>query len=347
MGAISLASTTITNTAYALYNQGGDLYWNGSILSSSSGSGLPSGTDGQTLYFDGSAWAATSSLTVATSTGYVGIGTINPQTALEVAGTVSSTNLQVNGNATTTGTLYVGSLNINTLNGGVLIATNGIVGTSTVDLSSSAMVSGTLPVANGGTGLGAVATGAILFGSGINPLATSSNFTWTNNNLLQVIGTVSSTALQVNGNATVTQSLVVGTSTFDGFAYATGSMSVQNTLYANIVSSSAYYLNGNALSALPSGTAGQTLYYSGSAWTPTSTLTIATSTGNVGIGTTNPQTALDVTGAVRIDATSSGQYATLIKSVTNNELDFQNIVSVTSTSQSSAIAGDGRGNSHA
>ena len=114
---------------------------------------------------------------------------------------------------------------------------------------------------------------------------------------LEVAGTVSSTALQINGNATTT-SLVVGTTTFNGFNYATGDMSVQNTLYANTVSSSNYFLNGSPMALVLAGTDGQTLYYSGSAWTPTSTLTIATSTGYVGIGTDNPQTALDINGTV-------------------------------------------------
>lgn len=47
--------------------------------------------------------------------------------------------------------------------------------------------------------------------------------------------------------------------------------------------------------SLSSGTLGQTLYYNGSNWTPTSNLYNAG--GNVGVGTTNPLTTLDVKGS--------------------------------------------------
>lgn len=77
-----------------------------------------------------------------------------------------------------------------------------------------------------------------------------------------------------------------------------------NWAYYNTNSKKAFIYNGStwdilAQDGMPiSGTNGQTLYYNGTAWTPTSTL--YNNNTNVGIGTTSPTQILDVNGGIRL-----------------------------------------------
>jgi Chaperone of endosialidase/Domain of unknown function (DUF5011) len=80
-------------------------------------------------------------------------------TAITVSGTASTSNLTVSNNFT------FGSVT------GFLKAVAGVVSTALVNLTSD--VTGILPVANGGTGWGNVASGAILYGNGAGALATT------------------------------------------------------------------------------------------------------------------------------------------------------------------------------
>jgi hypothetical protein len=87
---MSLSDVLILNpaiasaTTSALYNSAGILYWNGdSITDRLLTNG---GLSGQTMYWNGSAWVTTSTLTIDPVTGFVGIGTTSPLAMLDVAG---------------------------------------------------------------------------------------------------------------------------------------------------------------------------------------------------------------------------------------------------------------------
>ena len=80
---------------------------------------------------------------------------------------------------------------------GFLKATAGSVSTGLVNLAAD--ISGILPVANGGTGWGSLASGAILFGNGSSSVATSSALTFDGTKLSFTYA--SSTAFTVSGSA--------------------------------------------------------------------------------------------------------------------------------------------------
>jgi hypothetical protein len=77
-------ATAPAPTTNRLYSVGGVLYWNGTNLS---GGTLPSGSSGQTLRHDGISWVANSM--VYNNGTSVGINTTNPQSTLDINGTLS------------------------------------------------------------------------------------------------------------------------------------------------------------------------------------------------------------------------------------------------------------------
>jgi hypothetical protein len=150
-------------------------------------------------------------------------------------------------------------------------------------------VTGILPVANGGTGWSSLAAGAIPFGNGANALATSSSLYWDNTDGRLGIGTSTpGTILSVQGVANWT----TGTSTI----YSTGGINLSGGCFS---------INGACVGGtsgsgtVGSGTQGQFAFYNaaGTTLTATSSLFIAQS-GNIGIGTTQPVSTLQVTGTV-------------------------------------------------
>ena len=126
------------------------------------GQNLVLGTDG-----------ATTAVTVANSTGNLGVGTSSPSARLSVGGTsLLGGDTYIGGNLTTTATATVTNLSIGSLTG-FLRATAGAVSTGLVSLSSD--ISGTLGIANGGTGLGTAPTfGQLLVGTASGTYALTS-----------------------------------------------------------------------------------------------------------------------------------------------------------------------------
>jgi hypothetical protein len=104
-GGIHITSGVPTNTSYALYNNGGTLYWNGSAVGSG-GSTTPGGSNKQIQYNNNGAFGGASSFVWDSSTGNVGIGTASPSTLLHVDGAVT---LGLAG--TTAGTLAIANTN--------------------------------------------------------------------------------------------------------------------------------------------------------------------------------------------------------------------------------------------
>ena len=86
---ITIASSTpISTTTYALYNNAGTLYWNGSTVG-----GGAFGTQGQTITFDSSGIQTATSTLFISSAGNVGIGTSSPGAMLSVTGRIEQTGI--------------------------------------------------------------------------------------------------------------------------------------------------------------------------------------------------------------------------------------------------------------
>ncbi|HNV97132.1 MAG TPA: hypothetical protein PKL13_02320, partial [bacterium] len=126
---LTISSSTPIATVDTLYNLGGDLYWNGSVVGSGT---LPDGTlSGDMLYWSGSSWTPTSTLSIS-------------DTKISFA-----RDLEVSGNSTITGSLNisgVSTLATTTVSG--LVATN-----NGLTLSSSTPVSTTNTLYNIGGSL--------------------------------------------------------------------------------------------------------------------------------------------------------------------------------------------------
>mgnify|MGYP001563713334 FL=1 len=89
-GAITLASTTPSAAANALYNQGGTLYFNGNPIAS-----MVVGSEGQAVTFNSSGAQVATSTLFFSSNSNVGIGTTAPASKLDVNGSLNANGLLV------------------------------------------------------------------------------------------------------------------------------------------------------------------------------------------------------------------------------------------------------------
>jgi len=228
----------------------------------------------------------------------VGIGTTNPTSALTVTGDGTFTGV-------VTATTFIGALTGTATTATGLSGTPNItVGTiSATSLNASGIsTSGTLNVGTGGTVITTTTAGLVGIGT-------------TNPRFVLEIGAVgaSGTTLFVNGDARITGILTIGTSsiTLNG---STNIINVGTGVTINgstgIISATSIVLGGATLTGagVTSVVAGTGITVSGSTGQVTITATgvgssqfVVTSAGihtlsNVGIGTTNPTSALTVTG---------------------------------------------------
>jgi hypothetical protein len=169
-------------------------------------------------------------------------------------------------------------------------------------LPTSIIGSGTLGVANGGTGAATITNNGVVIGAGTGAL---SGVTGTSGQVMTVNGSNQPIfgAINLASSAAVSSTLTVANG---GTGAAT--LAANNVLLGNGTS---------ALQAVAPGTSGNVLTSNGSTWTSAASVTnwavpgtigsttpntgafsTLTTTGTVGIGTTSPQSALDVSGSI-------------------------------------------------
>jgi hypothetical protein len=287
------------------------------------------------------------------SSGNVGIGKSNPLEILDVSGNIKfSGNIIGSGyhltslNATniTSGVLSVnrGGTGATTLTAGSILVGNGTstliqpsnltwnTGTNTLSATNfvgsgagltsltATNITGNINVSQGGTGLTTLTTGRILVGNGTSALTQSANLTWDNtNNRLGIGITNPQYILDIQG---VQPTLRLLDTRSDGNAIISLNEFTDNYGYdiAYIGSTdNKLYIRGYNASA-----------------TPRIDMTFDRATGNVGIGTTTPNTKLDVNGNISLksDSASSLFWGGTLTSLgrANGSGDFS----------SSAVAGD-------
>jgi hypothetical protein len=252
----------------------------------------------------------------------------------------STFQILASGIASTTNLIVGSSFTLGSLSG-FLKAVAGAVATSLINLASD--VTGILPIGNGGTGWGAIQTGAIPYGNGSSALSTTTQGiggyvlawnngipTWVatssiNNGVTSVTGTY---PISSSGGATPALSLVFGTTTSNTWAGTQtftnapvlGSLSGivgvnAGTSYS--VSTSTLNIGGTALNitgltAVGNGGTGVAAIASGfipfgqgaSAVATSSALYWDSATSRLGLGTTSPWRNFSLTGTV-----SSPQFA--------------------------------------
>ncbi|HEY0010592.1 MAG TPA: tail fiber domain-containing protein, partial [Candidatus Paceibacterota bacterium] len=264
-------------------------------------------------FTSGIAASGNSTLANATSTNFFG-GRVTANTA--AFGQTGSTTIS------STGALTAPSLTISSLTG-LLKAASGVVSTAVSGTDYAPATSGTsLLYANGSGGFSSVTVASPLTFTtgtlGIQVATSLQNGYLSNTDWSTFNGKLSSTAIDTSAelvslvtDETGSGSLVFGTSpslatptiagaTFSGTLAGSPTFSGALTLSnAPILTGLSGLLQGNGSSAVTAiaGTAGQFPYYSGTnTVTATSTLYLATS-GNIGIGTTSPNSKLTVNGS--------------------------------------------------
>jgi|GEM_PF-4383318 hypothetical protein len=233
--------------------------------------------------YTGSQWTSEAGGNISYSDGFVGIGTTTPTHELSVVGDLrvgSTTNYWTTSELDLTGSDF-GDLGYYSMLSAYSDGTFGNIGTIADSLSLYDTADDDLTSLNF-VGNNVSSIGGIEYDN--------QTYTFTFDEVLGNANVHVTDGLQVDGNATTTGNYYIG-----------GDLAVTGTTTSSCFTTDGVTCIGG--SSLPSGIDGQVLSYSSSGWLATSSLVIATSTGNVGIGVTSPSSALSVSGDVDITGT--------------------------------------------
>jgi hypothetical protein len=223
--------------------------------------------------------------------GNVGVGSTTPYARLAVAGSGNTTGVNFQTTNSSNAPLFTildnGTVGIGTTSPFTTLSVNGSGYFSTLSLGTA------LSVVNGGTGVASIASGFIPVGNGTSAIATSSSLFWDNSNGRLGVGTTSPvSALHIRTTSSV--GTFTGTShlglTVDGSGYTgidfadaggSGNM-VPKARIAMTDDATGSYLNLGTTAGWSSGI--------------TNTAMTINPGGNVGLGTTTPNSVLQVNG---------------------------------------------------
>jgi hypothetical protein len=258
-----------------------------------------------------------------TTTSNIGIGTQIPSEALDIVGSIRVSS-QVKSTVptgiaplTVASTTLVSNLNVEMLNGR----------TSNFYTNASNISSGTLGVGVGGTGANTLAANKLVVGNGTNAVSTPTNLHWDSaNSRLGVGSTAPTTALDVTGAITSSgamsaQTYVSTAATASGAPFTVASTTLVTNLNVEMLNgrTSNFYTNASNIS---SGTLGVGVGGTGANTLAANKLVVGNGTNAVstptnlhwdsansrlGVGSTAPATALDVTGAITSSGAMSAQ----------------------------------------
>ncbi|MFZ2048745.1 MAG: hypothetical protein WAV25_00345 [Minisyncoccia bacterium] len=215
--------------------------------------------DGGKFKIASSTALGTSDVMTINGSGYVGIGTTNPFASLEVNGTIRNTS----------GTQFVYTNNIDVISPSVA--------TTLFNSATGATISIGTAISTGNIQIGPSAGGIKILGSG-------------SNGYVGIGSTTPGTLLSIGGNGT-------------GWNFVDNGTTTSNAKGINLANGGCFAMNGVCISGggggsgtVGSGTAGQFPYYAagGTTLTATSSIFVNTTNSNIGIGTTNPASTLEV-----------------------------------------------------
>ena len=285
---------------------------------------LPTGGAGQVLRFKSNGEVEATNTIFISSATYVGIGSTSPSSKLTVGGDINLTGaLKINGNDYSQ--YFIDSAG----NDGEIWISDGS-GRGYWAPTTSLGISGF------GNINGAGVAGRLTYWTDTYNIAETDNLFWATSTSRLGIGTTTPQySLSVVGDINVTGTYRINNTDYGQyFPYLITSSGTSGQIWKSDGSGAGTWTNTSSLGIMPSGSTGQSMYYTGSAWLATSTIFVSSS-GYIGIGTINPTGKLEV---------ESSGYPVINGIRTSNNTDtFLSAMGVTHKTTADMVDGFGAG----